>query len=100
MLPLLSFIFTLSEEGRVPSVYLGHCEIFPAPAIARPAAPLHGGNGRPADGITKSIVQLVALGLLDRIKQLVSRYDIALRYFAFDLLDRIYRQTLLFKGDN
>jgi hypothetical protein len=42
----------------------------------------------------------VACGLLDRLKQLVSRYGIALRNLAFDLLDRIYRQTLLFKGDS
>src|SRR6267142_5223604 len=100
MLPLLSFIFTLLEEGRIPIVYLGHCEIFLALTIAWPAAPLDGGNGKLTGDIAESIIQLVACGLFDRLKQLVSRYGIALRNLAFDLLDRIYRETLPFKGDS
>jgi hypothetical protein len=42
----------------------------------------------------------VAFGLLDRIKQFVSRYGLALRDLVFELVDRIYRQKLLFEGNS
>jgi len=41
----------------------------------------------------------VALRLLDRIKQLATRYCFALCYLVFDPLDRIYCQKLLFDGN-
>jgi hypothetical protein len=33
------------------------------------------------------------------MEQFVSGYGLALGYLVFDLLDRIYRQTLLFEGN-
>src|SRR5260370_22134701 len=88
-----------SEERGVSSIYLFQCEILSTPVIARPAAPLHSGNRELPDDIAEWGGWLEGYGLLDRIKQLVSRYGLALRYFVYHLLHPIYRQTLRFEGN-